>query len=212
MSPTIEQLCVKLDEQIRGLENLPHAETREQVFTILQLIDQLHRDGIRKIAETFADHPDWNRICQSPEVDVLLTFYANDETDETERVEQTPGNLVQLRVNAPVFETLMPFDELPETKPTVVDLQGNSVVLARSGNEISCFDPTCRSCGGSFTRGMVRGPIIMCDRSNCAYDFRTGRQVDGGDSSLRIYPVSIRNGSVAVAVNFKPATMPGKSS
>lgn len=285
MNLPVEQLCAMLDEKIRALESIPNEETRDQVFAILQLVDQLHRGGIQKIAETFRDAPAWKELCQDESVNVLLNFYDQLELDDTEQVEQTldmvrpyieshggklellkvdegrvhiklagacescsgteatlkhgveealkagypkyetivvenvtdqkAPNLVQLkanvptsvRVNAPVFENLLRLDEIPESQPTMIQADGRNLVLARHGTEIACFDPECHSCGGTFAQGQVRGNIVMCERSNCAYDFRTGRQVDGGEASLRIYPITVNDGTVAVAINVKPSVL-----
>ena len=105
----------------------------------------------------------------------------------------------------------MPLEELAESEPTLVDLGERSVVLARFGDELSCFDPKCGACGGTFKQGQVRGHVVMCERANCAYDLRTGRQIDGGNASLQIFPTSIQRGNIAIAVNVKPVAMLGKS-
>ena len=278
MSEALQELLQMLDERIRALEQLPDEEIRDQVFTMLQLIDRVHRGGIQKIAERLKDTELWNGLIDDPAVAVLMDLYGAIELDEVTQVEQTldmvrpyieshggklellgvdngevqvrmsgscencsgtsatikhgieaaleegfadfkslhvedstteksPDNLVQLNVNAPVFRDLIPLSELSDSQPTVIECDGRTVVLIRWENEISCLDADCVSCGGSFARGVVRGNILLCDRSNCAFDLRNGRQLDGGTGAVRVYPISIRNGNVALAVNVEPTAL-----
>ncbi len=214
MSESLEDLLQMLDERIRALEQLPDEETRDQVFTILQLIDRVHRGGIQKIAERLKDTVLWDDLIDDPTVAVLMDLYGAIELDEVTQIEQTldmvrpyieshggklellgvddgrvqvrmsgscencsgssatikqgieaalkegfadfkslhveesttentPNNLVQLNVNAPVFRDLIPLSELSDSQPTVVEYDGRTVVLIRWGNEISCLDADC---------------------------------------------------------------------
>jgi nitrite reductase/ring-hydroxylating ferredoxin subunit len=49
--------------------------------------------------------------------------------------------------------------------------------------------------------GVFTPPIIVCPWHNEAFDVRTGKRVDGGrQPALEVFPVTVRNGTIAVAL------------
>ncbi len=89
MSESLQELLQMLDERIRAIEQLPDEQTRDQVFTILQLIDRVHRGGIQKIAERLKSTELWDGLIDDPAVTVLMDLYGAIELDEVTQVEQT---------------------------------------------------------------------------------------------------------------------------
>lgn len=116
---------------------------------------------------------------------------------------------VQLR--GPQFRDLLALDELAEREPTLAEIETGAggerhVLLVRAGAEAYAFDPRCPACGAPLAEAQVSGWALVCAFTNCAYDLRSGRRIDGGDGEpLRVLPVAVRGGRVLLAGGFEPA-------
>jgi len=127
---------------------------------------------------------------------------------EEVKTEESLLPIIDLQLNAPVFSDILPLEELPEGEPKVVDADGIPVLLVRRDGEVYCFEPTCAACGGPLKDCMISGNILMCGRYNCSFDIRSGRRVDGGEpSTLRVFPVTVKNGRIVLAVNVAPTAI-----
>jgi Fe-S cluster biogenesis protein NfuA/nitrite reductase/ring-hydroxylating ferredoxin subunit len=74
MASDLQDLLQELDARIRGLEALPE-EVQEQVFTMLQVIDSVHRTSVSRLAAQLKEAGIWERALEDDGVNVLFTLY-----------------------------------------------------------------------------------------------------------------------------------------
>ncbi len=70
----LQDLLAELDSRIQRLEQLDR-ETRDEVLTILQLVDRVHRPGLARLAEKLAAAGLWDAALEEEELHTLFMLY-----------------------------------------------------------------------------------------------------------------------------------------
>jgi nitrite reductase/ring-hydroxylating ferredoxin subunit len=65
-------------------------------------------------------------------------------------------------------------DEVPAGQPTLVDLDGTRIVLARVGDAVYACGDVCAHRGGPLSQGKLTGSRLACPWHGWMYDVRTG--------------------------------------
>ena len=90
-------------------------------------------------------------------------------------------------------------DAVPAGQPTLVELMGTRVVLARVGDSVYACGDVCAHRGGPLSEGRLSGTRLACPWHGWHYDVRTGQCVfPGRGASVATYPVSITDGEISV--------------
>ena len=66
-------------------------------------------------------------------------------------------------------------DEIPAGQPTLVDVHGVRVVLARAGDRVYACGDVCSHRGGPLSLGKLSGTRLACPWHGWMYDVRTGQ-------------------------------------
>ncbi len=66
-------------------------------------------------------------------------------------------------------------DDIPEGRAIVVDIDGDSLALARVEGGIYCIDNICTHDGGPLGEGELDGTALECPRHGARFDVCTGR-------------------------------------
>ena len=66
-------------------------------------------------------------------------------------------------------------DDIPEGRAVVVDIDGESLALARVDGAVYCIDNICTHDGGPLGEGELDGTAIECPRHGGRFDVCTGR-------------------------------------
>ncbi len=66
-------------------------------------------------------------------------------------------------------------DEIPEGRAIVVDIDYDSLALARVDGEVYCIDNVCTHDGGPLGEGELDGTTLECPRHGARFDVCTGR-------------------------------------
>ena len=66
-------------------------------------------------------------------------------------------------------------DDIPEGRAIVVDLEGDSLALARVDGDVYCIDNVCTHDGGPLGEGELDGTALECPRHGARFDVCTGR-------------------------------------
>lgn len=291
MADDLATLLQDLDARIRGLEALPDPEVQDQVFTVLQLIDTLHRTAVSRLATRLKETPLWDAVLEDEAVNILFTLYDQLPLDEVTQVEDalevvrpyihshggelelvkvedgvvhvalkgscqtcsassatlshgvetalregfagfkemvvheadepTIEGLIELpmmqgaqlqtepvKPQGPVFKAVAQLSLLPTDRAVLAPVEGQAVLLVRSGGEAYAYAATCPGCSMSLEGAALSGHVLVCPWSNCAYDVRSGRRVDGeAGEGLRVYPVSVQGNQVLLAMEFSPTSL-----
>lgn len=288
MSEDLQPLLQELDARIQELEQLPHPEIQQQVFTVLQLIDQLHRGSVSRLATYLKQKGLWEETLDDEAMNLLFTLYDQLPLDETTQVEdalqtvrpyiQSHGgelelvkvedgvvhvmlkgscqscsassatlthgvetalregftgfkemvvqesdepardDWIELKVlpagmnttQGPVFKEVAQLSDLAQERANIVRLEQKNILLVRSGLEVFAYDAECPGCNLSLDGAKRSGNVLVCTWTNCAFDIRNGRRVDGEEGAgLKVYPVTVQGDQVLLAMDFSPTSMFG---
>ena len=66
-------------------------------------------------------------------------------------------------------------DDIPEGRAIVVDVDGDSLALARVDGSVYCIDNICTHDGGPLGEGELDGTALECPRHGARFDVCTGR-------------------------------------
>ncbi len=86
----LHDLLLELDARVRRLEDLPQPQLSDEIMTVLQIVDRVHRPGIVRLAEILQEAGLWDSALADEELYILFGLY-----DLAELGEKEP--LVQLR-------------------------------------------------------------------------------------------------------------------
>lgn len=89
-------------------------------------------------------------------------------------------------------------DKIPKSGILAVRVAGNSFILYRQGNNISCYHNACSHLGATLDEGKVENGIITCPAHGFQYRLETGECLTVPDVSLQSYPLKIREDKVFV--------------
>jgi nitrite reductase/ring-hydroxylating ferredoxin subunit len=87
--------------------------------------------------------------------------------------------------------------DLDGSRPTLVEVDGVRVVLARVGDAVYACADTCAHRGGSLSQGRLSGTRLACPLHGWMYDVRTGQCVlPGRGARVASYRVRVEEGQV----------------
>jgi Fe-S cluster biogenesis protein NfuA len=81
----IQDLLHRLDQTIQGFEKLP-AETRDDVFAAFELVDEVHRIALRRLAARLEEAGIWEAVLEDENVHTLFMLYDLVTLDEATQV------------------------------------------------------------------------------------------------------------------------------
>ena len=100
---------------------------------------------------------------------------------------------------APRFVVVAKLQHLPHGCFTRVIIDGHALVLARDGDSVYAFQGTCPHEKADLAQGRIEGGRLICPRHLASFDLVDGRASRGWKlDPLKLYPVRIRDGNVAV--------------
>lgn len=89
-------------------------------------------------------------------------------------------------------------DKVPKSGILAVRVAGNSLILFRQGNNISCYHNACSHLGATLDESKVENGIITCPAHGFKYRLETGECLTVPDVSLQSYPLQIKENKVFV--------------
>lgn len=112
------------------------------------------------------------------------------------------------RLNRPVLQTVARVDDLPPGKMVGITADGHQVLVANVDGQHVAVQDHCGDGPLPLRFSALDGHVLTCSWHGCRYDIRTGHRLDGPGASLAVYPVSIADGDVRVAVAVTPVGQP----
>lgn len=218
---------------VEKMEALPDGEVRTDLFRLLDGIDTMHREALRRLVRLFKEGV-LEKVVSDPAIHTLMELYdlLPPQADEEGAFEQSASGQAQSEPTAsakPVFPTI-PIRVLrtssapprfPHWVPVLVEqhqLASGSIrddivvddlalVLARREDRFFAVDGLCRVDGSPMRGASLSGYTLSCpNHSGCHYDVRNGARIGGGES-LVCHPVKVdEQGRVMVGLDmdFKP--------
>lgn len=208
---------------VERMEALPDGELRTDLFRLLDGIDTMHREALRRLVRLFKEGV-LEKVVSDPAIHTLMELYDLLPPQAEEEAESEPTASVK-----PVFPTI-PIRVLrtssaparfPHWVPVLAEqhqLASGSIrddivvddlalVLARREDRLFAVDGRCRVDGSPLRGASLSGYTLSCpNHSGCHYDVRNGARIGGGES-LGCHPVKVDDqGRVMVGLDmdFKP--------
>jgi nitrite reductase/ring-hydroxylating ferredoxin subunit len=101
----------------------------------------------------------------------------------------------------PDFVPIASTNDIPPGEMTIVDVNGQEVVIANLGGEFVCFSNGCTHKQGPLGEGMLLGEVVECPFHGGQFNARTGAVVQGPPTEpIATYPVQVTGDSISVAV------------
>jgi nitrite reductase/ring-hydroxylating ferredoxin subunit len=208
---TYLNLIQQLDDMVVGFENHPDLRTREQVVTLLEGVDALHREGLRRLVAALraaGAGAQVDRATADPVVKTLLGLYdladlgLPDERPPT----LTPGTSFIPLESIPTsrkpradWVEISQLADLPPGATRAAEVDEIRVLLANVGGDVFAYRNACAGTELPLDSGQLIGVELICPWHGCRYDARTGLRRDGGEGRLDVYPVAVRGMSIQLA-------------
>lgn len=214
-------LLGEVNELIQQMEALPEGETKTSVFRLLDGIDTIHREGLRRLVRLFKEGV-LEQVITDPPIHTLLELY---DLLPSELIEPPPEPAkpkyptIPIRVlpagSAPPVRyphwvpALAQIDELPSGGVhDDVNVDGLVLLMARRNDSVFALDGQCPVDGASLRGAVLNGFLLSCpNHTGCHYDVRNGERMGGG-LPLVCHSVKIdERGRVLVGLDmdFKPS-------
>ncbi|MFZ5546479.1 MAG: Rieske (2Fe-2S) protein [Pseudomonadota bacterium] len=216
-----DALLAELNGRIEALEGLPDGDARQQVFELLDGIDALHREALRRLVRLFKEGV-LEQVVTDPAIHTLMELY--DLLPESElpkprtasKFPTIPIRAITAAAPPPPLRyphwvpVLSQRDELPPgglRADLVID--GQPLLLARrGGDEWYALDATCPIDESPLRGATLSGYTLSCpNHAGCHYDLRSGARVGGG-KAIPCRPVQVDAGGrvlVGLDMDFTPS-------
>jgi nitrite reductase/ring-hydroxylating ferredoxin subunit/Fe-S cluster biogenesis protein NfuA len=109
------------------------------------------------------------------------------------------------RARRPVYQDVAALDGLPPGGLTAVRIGDVPVLLASVGGDIHAVRNQCGDSPLPLEFGTLEGAELRCSWHGCRYDVRSGHRADGQPGRLQVFPVSVEDGRVRVALDVAAA-------
>lgn len=209
-----DALLAEVNERIGRMEALPDGETKQQVFELLNGIDAMHREALRRLVRLFKEGV-LEQVVTDPAIHTLMELYdmLPDSVAPPPAKPAFPTIPIRaVRAAPPPTPLRYPHwvpmltrsDALPSgalRDDLVID--GQPLLLARHDDEWYALDALCPVDGASLQGASLSGYTLTCpNHAGCHYDVRTGGRIGGG-SGIACHPVRIdEQGRVLVGLDM----------
>jgi nitrite reductase/ring-hydroxylating ferredoxin subunit len=109
------------------------------------------------------------------------------------------------RANRPVHFDVALLDEVAPGTMKAVEREEVPILLVNVEGDIFAVRNRCGESPLPLEYGTLTGAELRCPWHNCLYDVRSGRRLDGEPDRLAVYPVSIEDGTIRVALSVEKA-------
>jgi 3-phenylpropionate/trans-cinnamate dioxygenase ferredoxin subunit len=118
------------------------------------------------------------------------------------------GGLVQLGglrpAHRPVYRRALPSAELKPGSMKAVEVEGLPLLLVNLDGDLFAVRNRCGESPLPLEFGTLEAAEIRCSWHGCRYDVRTGRRLDAEGDHLAVFPVSVQENEIMVAVGVEP--------
>jgi nitrite reductase/ring-hydroxylating ferredoxin subunit len=186
------------------VENIPYPGVKEKVFALLQAIDGIHREPLRRLVHLFKEGV-LEKVVTDPAIHTLMELYDLLPAGSSREAQPSAAEAAKWRARltrtAPA-KTEKP--ELPHWVPALRDFatlaQGQcepviaddrELLLCRVDDDCFAFELYCAEGHGSLAGATLDGYTLICPKhEGCYYDVRQGTRL-GASGRLDCYPTRI---------------------
>lgn len=178
-------IYVEILEVVGGVVTV-HVRVHEEVGgTNRAAVEQVRRDLEATLLEHFVGFQE---------------LVLRDRDDRGEAAHHVPLTALR-KANRPVYYDALGVQDLAEGAIRAVEARGTSVLLARVEGEVYAVRNRCGDSPLPLEFGSLSGSELLCSWHGCRYDVRSGRRVDGELGSIQVFPVSIDDARIRIALD-----------
>ena len=195
-----DALLADVNALVKQMESLPRGETRDNVFRLLDGVDLMHREALRRLVRLFKEGV-LEKVISDPAIHTLLELYDLLPEPASAALAKPSFPTIPIRAVAtappplPVryphwVPVLAQSDSLPSGGlRDDLAMDGLPLLLARRDDQWFALDAVCPVDGVSLQGASLSGYTLTCPKhAGCHYDIRTGARVGGG-AGLACHPV-----------------------
>ncbi len=197
-----DALLGEVNGLVQQMEALPDGDTRKQVFRLLDGVDAIHREALRRLVRLFKDGV-LDKVISDPAIHTLMELYdllpdsAPPTAEDAALKSRFPT--IPIRAVAPTPPAPPRYPHWLPVLDRLADLAAGAaqelrageqaVLVCRRGDELFALESRCARDGASLRGATLSGYTLSCPQhAGCLYDVRQGRPVGGGDS-IACFPV-----------------------
>lgn len=213
-----DQLLADVNGRIESMEALADEAMKRRVFELLQGVDAIHREALRRLVRLFREGV-LEQVVSDPAIHTLMELYdllplpGQEGPSEPSRprfatIPIKPVPAVPAKARYPHWVPVLQHrDELPAETARELRIDGAAVLLACHADQIFAVASRCAQDGSSLAGAALSGYTLACpNHRGCYYDIRQGSRIGSADS-IACYPVQVEAGGkvlVGVDMDFKP--------
>lgn len=180
------------------VERIPYPGVKEKVFALLQTIDAIHREPLRRLVHVFREGV-LEKVVTDPAIHTLMELYDLLPADSAPEAQPLEGRawksgltrMAPSKTEPPPHwvPALRTRDALPPGKCRAVTVDERAILLCRVDDQFFALEHRCAQGGSSLRGAMLEGYTLVCpNHEGCYYDVRRGTRI-GGSETLQCYPV-----------------------
>lgn len=112
------------------------------------------------------------------------------------------------RMNRPVLQTVARASDVASGQLIGLTAEGRAILVANVGGQFFAVQDHCGDGPLPLRFSALEAHVLTCSWHGCRYDVRTGHRLDRPGAGLTVYPVSVADGDVRVAVAVTPVGEP----
>lgn len=211
-----DRLIGAVNALVQQMEALPEGDVKLAVFRLLDGIDALHREALRRLVRLFKPGV-LEQVITDPAIQTLMELYdllpTPADATAPPPVAAPHHPVIPIRPHRapppapprfPRWVPLLQQGELlqPESSLTL-EADGHRLLLARVQHRLFVLDGQCVLDGSSLAGAQLHGHTLSCPRhAGCHYDVRDGHRLGGG-GALGCHPVQVdASGRVLVGLDM----------
>ena len=210
-------LLADVNGRIQAMEALPDGAAKTAVFELLQGIDAIHREALRRLVRLFKEGV-LEKVVSDPAIHTLMELYDllpaevpapgstkhGFPTIPIQAVPAGPAPRTRYPHWVPVLQRL---EELPPETTREYPVDGAPVLLARHGDRVFALASRCAQDDSSLAGAALSAFTLACpNHPGCYYDIRQGSRI-GSTDAIDCYPVKrdeLGRLLVGLDMEFKP--------
>ena len=199
-------LLAQVNESIQKMDELPDGELKTAVFGLLDGIDAIHREALRRLVRLFKEGV-LEKVISDPAINTLMELYdlLPEPSEAPVASSATPVKIkfptipIKAVSSAPARKPRYPHwlpvlqrvDDLRSGEVRQVAVEDGSVLLCRRDDRFFAIESLCARDGSSMRGATLSGFTLTCpNHPGCHYDVRQGTRV-GGTEVIACYTLKV---------------------
>ena len=212
-----DALLAEVNELVQQMEALPDGLVKERVFKLLDGVDAIHREALRRLVRLFKEGV-LGKVVTDPAIHTMMELYDLLPPSEPPEPPQQPKPafptipIRAVRASPPPAPLRYPHwvpvpaqsDELPTGAVRDVMVDDRPLVLVRRDENWFALDALCPVDGAPMQGARLNGYTLSCPvHAGCHYDVRNGARIGGG-AALACYRVKAElDGRVLIGIDME---------